>query len=79
MPSMVVSKRMAGPIKVKRIEVMGRETFSLAKARTAGVFGPGDEERFGPFTKIGEPSVRFELAKTEAAPLDIEYGDDLPF
>lgn len=72
-------ERMAGPIKVKRIEVKGRETFSLAKARTAGVFGPGDEERFGPFTKLGEPSVRFELSKTDGAPLDIDYGEDVPF
>jgi hypothetical protein len=67
---------MAGPIRLKRIDVKGRETFSLAKARTAGVWGPGDEERFGAFTKIGEPSVRFDLTKTEAeAPLDIDYGD----
>jgi hypothetical protein len=71
---------LAGPVKIKRIDVKGRETFSLAKARTAGVWGPGDEERFGPFTKIGEPSVRFDLMRTEAGgDLDIDYGEEAPF
>lgn len=69
----------AGPVKIKRIEVKGRETFSLAKARTAGVWGPGDEERFGPFTKIGEPSVRFDLTRLDG---DLDLGlddEDAPF
>lgn len=68
----------AGPVKIKRIDVKGRETFSLAKARTAGVWGPGDEERFGPFTKIGEPSVRFDLTRRDGD-LDLEFGDEAPF
>jgi len=72
---------MAGSIRVKRIDVKGRETFSLAKARTAGAWGPGDEERFGPFTKIGDPSVRFDLTRTEAGggDLDLDFGDEVPF
>jgi len=74
-----VVEALAGPVRIKRIDVKGRETFSLAKARSAGVWGPGDEERFGPFTKIGEPSVRFDLTRTEAGDLDIDYGDESPF
>jgi hypothetical protein len=66
----------AGPIRIKRIDVKGRETFSLSKARKSGSWTALDEERFGAFTKIGEPSVRFDLTKTEAeSPLDIDYGD----
>lgn len=71
---------LAGPIKMKRIDVKGRETFSVAKARTAGMWTPAHDEFFHHFTKIGEPSVRFDLTKTEAeAPLDIDYGEEAPF
>jgi hypothetical protein len=71
---------MAGPIRMKRIDVRGRETFSMAKARTAGMWTHHHDEFFKSFTKLGEPSVRFDLTKTEAgAPLDIDYGDDAPF
>lgn len=69
----------AGPVKIKRIDVKGRETFSKAKATTAGVWTNLDDERFGPFVKLGEPSVRFELYRTEAGDLDIDYGDEAPF
>jgi hypothetical protein len=69
----------AGPIKMKRIDVRGRETFSMAKARTAGMWTPHHDEFFQAFTKMGEPSVRFDLTKTEAGPLDIDYGDEAPF
>jgi hypothetical protein len=69
----------AGPIKIKRIDVKARETFSKAKATTAGVWTALDDERFGAFVKIGEPSVRFELYRTEAGDLDIDYGEEAPF
>lgn len=71
---------LAGPIKMKRIDVKGRETFSVAKARTAGMWTPAHAEFFHAFTKIGKPSVRFDLTKTEAeAPLDIDFGEEAPF
>ena len=67
---------MAGSLRVKHSLVKGRETFSLAKARTAGVWTPLDDERFGPFVKIGEQGHRFDVTKTEAeAPLDLDFGD----
>jgi hypothetical protein len=75
-----LGETMAGPIRVKRIEVKGRETFSKAKAVTAGAWTPLDDERLGPFVKIGEPSYRFDLQKTEAdEPLDLDFGEEAPF
>lgn len=66
----------AGPIRVKRTDVKGRETFSKKKAETAGVWTALDDERFGSFVKVGAPSVRFDLTKIEAeAPLDLDFGD----
>lgn len=66
----------AGPVKIKRIDVKARETFSKAKAVTAGVWTNLDDERFGPFVKLGEPSVRFDLHRMEGGgELDIDYGD----
>lgn len=72
---------LAGSIKIKRIDVKGRETFSKAKAKTAGVWTDLDDERFGPFVKLGEPSVRFDLFRTMAdgGELDLDFGEEPPF
>lgn len=71
-----LGETMAGPIRMKHSEVKGAETFSLKKARTAGVWTALDDERFGPFVSIGKPSHRYDLKKTEAgAPLDLDFGD----
>lgn len=69
----------AGSVKIKRIDVKARETFSKAKATTAGVWTDLDDERFGPFVKLGEPSVRFELHRMEGEDLDLEFGEEAPF
>ncbi len=69
----------AGPIEMKRIDEKPRETFSMAKARTAGLWTPHHDEFFQSFAKVGKPIVKFTLTKTEAAPLDIDYGEEAPF
>jgi hypothetical protein len=71
---------LAGPVKIKRIDVKARETFKKSKAVTAGVWTDLDDERFAPFVNIGEPGVRFDLTRTEAGPdLDLDFGEEAPF
>lgn len=71
---------LAGAIRVKRSDRKGAETFSLSKAKKAGVWTPLHDEVFGPFVSIGTGSTTFDLVRTEAGtPLDIDYGEDTPF
>jgi hypothetical protein len=70
----------AGPLKVKRTAVAGRETFSLSTARKAGIWTPLDDERFAPVVKVGEPHDRWSIVRGDGALIDADsFGDSVPF
>lgn len=68
---------MAGSIRIKRVDVRGKETFSRAKAATAGVWQSIHDEIFHPFIKISDGYSTFDLKRTEAdgGGLDLDFGD----
>jgi CRISPR/Cas system-associated exonuclease Cas4 (RecB family) len=68
----------AGGVKVKAVEVKGRETFSLSKFRKAGQMLPGDEDRLGPFIQHGEPYVRWTVSGEHVEAETDDFGD-VPF
>lgn len=66
-------------LKVRRTLVKGRETFSLAAARSSGVWGPGHDEVFGPFLKVGAGSERWSVDRAGEETPDLEFGVEAPF
>lgn len=66
-----------GGFSVKRSVRSGRETFSLARARSSGAWTPAHDEAFAPFLKIGDPSEVWTV--TKVGDTDLEFGDEAPF
>lgn len=70
----------AGPLKLRRTTINGRETFSLSTARKAGVLDEKTLTMLGPFIKIGDPHDRWNVDRIGDEPLPAEdFGDDVPF
>lgn len=59
----------AGILEVNRIVVSDRETFKLAKARTAGIWTGQDEERFRDYLSLGGGHVRYTIDRLSDEPL----------
>jgi hypothetical protein len=59
-----------GTIDIRRIVVADRETFSLAKARTAGAWSPLDDETFAPFLKRGGGHTRWMVDRADGVPFE---------
>ena len=70
-------------VSVKLAAFAGRETFSLSKARKAGVWNPALDEMLGAFVSVGDGHVRATvkptLAVTDCGPVDLDFGDEAPF
>jgi hypothetical protein len=52
-----------GDVIVRRTPTKPRETFQYGNARKAGAWTPLDDERFGPFVRVGEPSERWDVIR----------------
>lgn len=67
--------------RLKRTVVAGRETFSRARAAAAGIWTEADDDRFGPFVKIGSPSERWQVEQLDktGVPYDDDFGEEPPF
>lgn len=66
-----------GGFSVKRSVRLGRETFSLARARSSGTWSPAHDEVFAPFLKVGEPSEVWAVEKV--GDVAVDFGDEAPF
>lgn len=66
-------------LKLRRTVVKGRETFSLSTAKKSGVWTPVDDERFGPFCKVGSASERWSVDRASGATADLDFGEAAPF
>lgn len=66
---------------VKRTVVADRQTFSMAKARTAGLWTSMHDELFHPFISLGGGHSRFSFSRVEGESLEHDFGDDedVPF
>jgi hypothetical protein len=70
----------AGPLKLRRTTISGRETFSLSTARKAGVLDEQLLAELAPFIKTGEPYDRWTIDRVGDEPLPTQDpGDDVPF
>lgn len=69
----------AGGVSVKRTAVSSSETFSLSKARKLGLFTEVDAERFSSVISQRAGHNRFALERVGDEPLELDYGDDVPF
>jgi hypothetical protein len=61
---------------VRRTVVAPRVTFSMANAKTAGVWTAGDDERLAAFVKVGSGFEKWTIVRTEAGSLEPLDGDD---
>lgn len=65
---------------VKRTVVADRQTFSMAKARTAGLWTSMHDELFDPFMSMGGGHSRFDFRRIDDEDLEHEdFGDEAPF
>lgn len=71
----------AGPLRLKAVQIRGRETFSITRAREHGAWDAGDDERLGAFLNRGEPHLRWYINRVGEEPLLTadDFGDDVPF
>lgn len=65
---------------VKRTVVADRQTFSMSKARKAGLWSAAHDELFDPFMSMGGGHSRFDFRRIEGEELEHEdYGEEAPF
>jgi hypothetical protein len=70
-------RTMSNGIEIKRSDRRGSHSFSLAKARAAGVWQSVHDEVFSAFIGQSSGSTTFDLTRTaDAPPLDMDLGDD---
>lgn len=71
----------AGPLELKRTMVRGRETFSYARAKQAGVITPALEEALQPFVKVSDGYSTISIRRVSDEPVlsPDEFGDEAPF
>lgn len=67
-------------LKVRRIVSAESDSFSLSKARTAGAWHSGDDERFAPFLKPRNGSERWTVDRVSGGgPSGEDFGDEAPW
>jgi len=64
---------------VKRTVVADRQTFSMAKARTAGLWTSMHDEMFHPFISFGGGHSRFDFRRVDGEELEHDFGEEAPF
>lgn len=69
----------AGPITIKRVDVSGSDRMSLSKARKAGLWTEAHSEIFSSFISHTEGHTRWDLRRDDDTPLDLDFGDTVPF
>ena len=69
---------MVGPLKLRRVAVAGRETFSLTTARKAGVLDESTLTLLEPFIRVGEPHDRWYVDRVgdgEVIATEEDFGE----
>ena len=67
-----------GPVEITRVVVSPRETFSLKKARDAGLWTHAHDELFGSFLSVGGGYTRLSVDRARDAAAD-DFGDEAPW